>query len=204
MTTQPVRMVKPDLDPGARGQIDSTMETAELREAVAKLKEAAEIEGIEPEGALGLFTETLGNILLTLGHLVETQTMRIEQRANATGAASVKSIEEMRAATAACRAQVTLSEEQRRSQRLMLAADVAGDIKKVLKESLVIREVKWNRRQNWTAAALAAAVLMGCFIACGIWTGYYNDRAALDRCISKQVIDSSGRAYCGIEVVRGG
>jgi hypothetical protein len=130
--------------------------------------------------------------------------VRIEQRANATAAASVKSIEEMRAATAACRAQVTLSEEQRRSQRLMLAADVAGDIKKVLKESLVIREVKWNRRQNWTAAALAAAVLMGCFVAGGLWTGYYNDRAALDRCISKQVIDSAGRAYCGMEVVRGG
>jgi hypothetical protein len=109
MTTQPVRTAKPALEPVVRGQIES--ETAELREAVAKLKVAAEIEGIEPEGALGLFVENLGNILLTLGHLVEMQTVRIEQRANATAAASVKSIEEMRAATAACRAQVSRSTE---------------------------------------------------------------------------------------------
>ena len=184
--------------------IDVGAETAELMSCIEQLKRAMVSAGIDDDSPLGAWGRAQQLVLLTFSRLIEGQTVRIEQRANAVAAAAVKSIDEMRAATAACRAQVTLSEEQRRSERLTLASEVAEDIKKVLKESLVIREVKWNRRQNWTAAALAAAVLMGCFIAGGIWTGYYNDRAALDRCISKQVIDSSGRAYCGIEVVRGG
>ena len=184
--------------------IDVGAETAELMSCIEQLKRAMVSAGIDDDSPLGAWGRAQQLVLLTFSRLIEGQTVRIEQRANAVAGAAVKSIDEMRAATAACRAQVTLSEEQRRSERLTLASEVAEDIKKVLKESLVIREVKWNRRQNWTAAALAAAVLMGCFIAGGIWTGYYNDRAALDRCISKQVIDSSGRAYCGIEVVRGG
>jgi len=184
--------------------MDVKAETAELKSCIEQLRRAMVSAGIGDDSPLAAWGRGQELVLLTFCRLIEEQTVRIEQRASATAAASVKSIEEMRAATAACRAQVTLSEEQRRSERLLLATDVAGDIKKVLKESLVIREVKWNRRQNWTAAALAAAVLMGCFLGGGIWTGYYNDRAALDRCISKQVIDSAGRAYCGIEVVRGG
>ena len=184
--------------------IDVGAETAELMSCIEQLKRAMVSAGIDDDSPLGAWGRAQQLVLLTFSRLIEGQTVRIEQRANAVAAAAVKSIDEMRAATAACRAQVTLSQEQRRSERLTLASEVAEDIKKVLKESLVIREVKWNRRQNWTAAALAAAVLMGCFIAGGIWTGYYNDRAALDRCISKQVIDSSGRAYCGIDVVRGG
>jgi len=184
--------------------IDVGAETAELMSCIEQLKRAMVSAGIDDDSPLGAWGRAQQLVLLTFSRLIEGQTVRIEQRANAVAGAAVKSIDEMRAATAACRAQVTLSEEQRRSERLTLASEVAEDIKKVLKESLVIREVKWNRRQNWTAAALAAAVLMGCFIAGGIWTGYYNDRAALDRCISKQVIDSSGRAYCGIDVVRGG
>jgi len=186
------------------GTIDVGAETAELMSCIEQLKRAMVSAGIDDDSPLGAWGRAQQLVLLTFSRLIEGQTVRIEQRANAVAGAAVKSIDEMRAATAACRAQVTLSEEQRRSERLTLASEVAEDIKKVLKESLVIREVKWNRRQNWTAAALAAAVLMGCFIAGGIWTGYYNDRAALDRCISKQVIDSSGRAYCGIDVVRGG
>ena len=184
--------------------IDVGAETAELMSCIEQLKRAMVSAGIDDDSPLGAWGRAQQLVLLTFSRLIEGQTVRIEQRANAVAGAAVKSIDEMRAATAACRAQVTLSQEQRRSERLTLASEVAEDIKKVLKESLVIREVKWNRRQNWTAAALAAAVLMGCFIAGGIWTGYYNDRAALDRCISKQVIDSSGRAYCGIDVVRGG
>jgi hypothetical protein len=186
------------------GTIDVGAETAELTSCIEQLKRAMVSAGIDDDSPLGAWGRAQQLVLLTFSRLIEGQTVRIEQRANAVAAAAVKSIDEMRAATAACRAQVTLSEEQRRSERLTLASEVAEDIKKVLKESLVIREIKWNRRQNWTAAALGAAVLMGCFIAGGIWTGYYNDRAALDRCISKQVIDSSGRAYCGIDVVRGG
>ena len=184
--------------------IDVGAETAELMSCIEQLKRAMVSAGIDDDSPLGAWGRAQQLVLLTFSRLIEGQTVRIEQRANAVAGAAVKSIDEMRAATAACRAQVTLSEERRRSERLVLATEVADDIKKVLKESLVIREVKWNRRQNWTAAALAAAVLMGCFVAGGIWTGYYNDRAALDRCISKQVIDSSGRAYCGMEVVRGG
>jgi hypothetical protein len=184
--------------------MDVGAETAELMSCIEQLKSAMVSAGIDDDSPLGAWGRAQQLVLLTFSRLIEGQTVRIEQRANAVAAAAVKSIDEMRAATAACRAQVTLSEEQRRSERLTLASEVAEDIKKVLKESLVIREVKWNRRQNWTAAALGAAVLMGCFIAGGIWTGYYNDRAALDRCISKQVMDSSGRAYCGIDVVRGG
>ena len=186
------------------GTMDVSAETAELMICIEQLKRAMVSAGIDDDSPLGAWGRGQELVLLTFCRLIEGQTVRIEQRADAVAAAGTKSIEEMRAATAACRAQVTLSEERRRSERLVLATEVADDIKKVLKESLVIREVKWNRRQNWTAAALAAAVLMGCFVAGGIWTGYYNDRAALDRCISKQVIDSSGRAYCGMEVVRGG
>ena len=200
MSRQPERLAKPDLDP-RQAQIDASMETEGLRDAVAKLREAVAIEAIEPDGPLGVFAATLEAVLLSLGALVETQTVRIEQRANATAAASAKGIEEMRAATLACRAQATLSEEQNRGARLALASDLAEDLRKTLKGVMVIREVRWNRRQNWAAAAALAGVLFACFIGGGVWTNQNNVRAVLDRCLSKESVDRAGIVYCPMTVV---
>ena len=185
-------------------------ETAKLQECVGKLGDAMRFEGIDAHTPLGVWCEAQQAAMLSLGQLVELQTARIEDRAEAVERSwkaqtelHGKAIEELRAATQACRAETARSEAKRKADGQLLAGEVATDIKKAITDTMVVREVRWNRRQNWTAAAIGAVVLMGLFVGGGIWSGYRTDQGMIGRCLTKQVVDAAGQAYCPMNVLRG-
>ena len=168
-------------------------------------------EGIEEGGPLGVWCRAQQSALVSLGLLVEMQTIRIEERAEATeraaqalGDAHEKAIAEARAVTLHLRAQIAENDQSRQAITAQLAGRLSGGIEKSLKDLLVLREIKWNQRQNWRAAAVVAAVMLGCFIGGDVWAGYGREQATLARCVVKQVHDEAGHNFCPMEVVRAG
>ena len=191
-------------------QTELASETAKLQECVGKLGDAMRFEGIDAHTPLGVWCEAQQAAMLSLGQLVEMQTIRIEERAEAVQRSwqaqadvHAKAIEELRAATQTCRAETAHSEAKRKADGQLLTHEVATGIKQVLADTMVVREIRWNRRQNWMAAALAAVVLLSFFICGGVWTSYRFDRGTISRCLTKQVLDTAGRQYCPMDVVRG-
>lgn len=185
-------------------------ETIKLRSCVEMLAEAMRFEGIDAHTPLGVWCQALQATMLSLGRLVDMQTARIEERAEAMAKpwqaqteVHSQAIEELRAATQACRAETTRSEEKRKADGQLLAGEVATDIKQAITATMVVREVQWNRRQNWTAAAITAAILVGFFVSGSVWSRYQNDRGIAERCLKKQVLDNAGHQYCPMKVVQG-
>ena len=189
----------------------------ELKAAIERLRLAAVAEGIEPGSTLGVWLMSQEAALLTMGDLVEEQTRRIEERADLVWAAlngstalldkevarSKAAVEEMRAATVAARAQAALTDERRKAEGMVLAQDVAKDIKTAISATMVIREVRWNRVQHGKAALLAALVLLAFFVGGTVWSAYRRDHATLERCFAHQVPDTTGKVYCPMDVVGG-
>lgn len=187
----------------------------QLRAAVAGLRQAAIEERIEPDGALGIWLAAQVTTLEALAGLVQEQTARVEEkaavveRAMAAQVERVKAaVEEARALTSRLRVEIEDSKERRKDGNLALAKELGEGIKDTLKTSLLIRERRWNRRQNWSAAALAASVLIGCFVAGVGWSDYSRPGGAvqdvMDRCVARKVLDEVTRQYfCPVKVVLG-
>ena len=199
----------------AEQQSDKTAQiaraVAELRSCVRELEEAMREEGIDPRAPLGIWCRALQNSIGALATFVDVSTDRVEsksevvERAMAAQVERVKvAIEESRAETIRARISTAHSEEQRKAENLTLARDLGEGIKETLKTTMLAREIRFNRRQNWSAVALVAFVLFGCFIGGGVWAGYRSDHGVIGRCLAKQVPDEAGRHfYCSMDVVRG-
>ena len=185
---------------------------AELRSCVRELEEAMREEGIDPRAPLGVWCRALQNSIGALAIFVDVSTDRVEEkselveRAMTAQVERVKvAIEESRAETVRARISTAHSEELRKVENLKLARELGEGIKETLKTTMLAREIRFNRRQNWSGVALVAFVLFGCFIGGGVWAGYRSDHGVIGRCLTKQVPDESGKHfYCSMDVVRGG
>ena len=185
---------------------------AEVRSCVLELEEAMREEGIDPRAPLGIWCRALQNSIGALATFVDVSTDRVEgksevvERAMTAQVERVKvAIEESRAETIRARISTAHSEELRKVENLKLARELGEGIKETLRSTMLAREIRFNRRQNWSAVALVAFVLFGCFIGGGVWAGYRSDHGVVGRCLAKQVADEAGQHfYCSMDVVRGG
>ena len=189
-----------------------------IKAAVNRLREAAIAEGIEPGSTLGVWMVSQEMALVTMADLVEEQSRRIEERADridqamrdstklldAEIARSKHAIQETRLAIEHSRAQTKQSEEHRESMATQLASTLYGEIEEKLNNSVIVRQVQWNRRRNWSSAALVSTIMLGLFIGGAVWEGGRTDRTILTRCIKQQVQTRDGRLYCPIDVVEEG
>jgi hypothetical protein len=199
----------------ADGKVDAGAEVKNLQARAAQLQETLHIEGIDPNGPLGVWSRALRSALNGLAVLVEVQADRIEdkaegvERAMLAEVARVKAaVEEARALTNRLKLEIEDNQERRKEENLALAKELGEGIKDTLKTALLIRERRWNRRQNWSTAMLAASVLVGCFIAGAGWNGYQRPVGAvqevMDRCVARKVLDEVTHQYfCPVKVVLG-
>lgn len=190
----------------------------ELKAAIQRLREAAKAEGIEAGSTLGIWVASQELAIMAMAETVEWQIERIEGRLDqvdeamkATIARVDAEVGKLRAVTAAAQAQAAEarertreSEEVRKVENLTLARTLGKEITATIKTTALAREVRFNRRQNWSAVALVAAVLSGVFIGGAAWSGYWSDHAILTKCLKAQQADATGKAYwCPMTVIRG-
>lgn len=199
----------------ARGGGEGGGEVRHLRSCRAELQEALRVEGIDPAGPLGVWSRALGAALGGLAEVMEVQTSRVEDKAAAverTMLAEVErvraAVEEARALTSRLKVEAEGSRERRKQESLALAQELGLGIKDTLRTALLIRERRWNRRQNWGAALAGAAILAGCFAAGAAWSDRSRPRGGvqevMDRCVARRVLDEVTRRYfCPVDVVLG-
>ena len=184
----------------------------ELRACLDGLNDAMRIEGIEPHGVLGVWCRAMRAGLLAFCCAVDLSTARVEGRSEIIEGAMREevnrvrvAVEESRAETVRARISTAHSEEVRKVENLKLARELGEGIKETLKTTMLAREIRFNRRQNWSAVSLVALAAFACFIGGGVWSGYRSDHGVIGRCLAKQVPDESGQHfYCSMDVVRGG
>ena len=190
----------------------------QLKAAIIALRTAAKAEGIEPGSVLGVWMTSQEIAIMAMADTVEWQIGRVEgrldqveqlmatatKRVDAEIARAKTTMAEWHSAAAYVRSRTAESEEQRKVENLKLARELGEGIKETLKTTMLAREIRFNRRQNWSAVSLVALAAFACFIAGGVWTGYRSDHGVLGKCLAKQVPDQSGQHfYCAMEVVRG-
>lgn len=190
----------------------------QLKAAIVALRAAAKVEGIEPGSVLGVWMTSQEIAIMAMADTVEWQIGRIEgrldqvvqlmaaatKRVDAEIGRSKTTMAEWHSAAAYVRSRTAESEESRKVENLRLARELGDGIKETLKTTMLAREIRFNRRQNWSAVALVASVLLACFMAGGVWTGYRSDHGVVGRCLAKQVPDEAGRYfYCRMDIVQG-
>lgn len=199
----------------AEGKARAGAEVQNLRACLVQLQEAMRIEGIDPQGPLGVWSRALASTISSLAIVVEVQAELVEGKAETVERAMMAQVkrvevgvEELRAWTNRAKAEIEDSKERRRADNLALAKELGENVKETLKNSLLIRERKWNRRQNWTAATLLALLLSACFVGGATWreqqrpTGTVQE--VMDRCLARQVLDEVTHQYfCPVKIVQG-
>lgn len=190
----------------------------ELKAAVLQLRAAAKAEGIEAGSTLGIWIASQEMALMAMADTVQWQVERIESRLDQVKLAMDATIARVDAETGKlkavtgmahaeahqARARANEGAEVRKAETLTLAHTLAAEITKTIKTAALIREVRFNRRQNWSGVALVGAVLFAVFIGGVVWSGYRSDHAILTKCLKAQQPDETGKSYwCPMTVVRG-
>lgn len=213
----PERREMPDAMAELRATADgkASAEVVHLRTCCEQLQEALRIEGIEPHGPLGVWSRALASALGGLAIVLEMLAERVEHKAEAVEQAMLAevarvkaAVDEARGLTNRLKVEIEDNKERRKEENLALARELGEGIKDTLKTALLIRERRWNRRQNWTAAVLTATVLVGCFIAGVGWSDYSRPGGAVqevvDRCVARKVLDAvTHQYYCPVKSVLG-
>lgn len=190
----------------------------DLKAAILQLRLAAKAEGIEAGSTLGVWMTSQEMVLMVMMETVEWQVGRIEARLDQVDAAmkatiarvnaEIEMLRVVRDAAEAeareARERVRESEEVRKVDNVTLARELGSEITKTIKRAALIREVRLNRVQNWSAVGLVAAIIFAVFIGGAVWSSYRNDSAILAACMKAQQSDPAGKAsWCPMVVVKG-
>ena len=206
--------------------MDVMIETpaARIREEAAALMVSAVADDIEPGGTLGHWIRSQHSMLLVLADVAE----HIDRTAAELDSKVVASIKNMR--------DLTMDEVRKLKEANLLARHtieslkvteaviqlrtteavqgfmdtVTPDLVKALSVVSVIKERRWNQRQNWTRVSIAAGVLLGVFTF-GFFYGGGNfqtklsgveAKAAVLRCREAAQPDQvTGVAWCPVKVL---
>lgn len=189
-----------------------------LRARLPEMDAAVYTEGIDPSGPLGVWCRVQKDIVAALAAVAEEQSSGMVERFASFQQAMQAAIELVEAEIALLKAgteaarQVMLSVKAEttnaREERLKAGDDMAirlsDKIQGCLESTMLVREKRWNLRQNVTLAALGAGLLFGAFIG-GQWVqGHSMGQAIIDRCRTHLAVDPSTKvAYCAMNTVEG-
>lgn len=181
----------------------------QLAASLVQLQEAARVEQIEKGSTLGVFLSAQEMTLMSLALVVESQQSVIGDRAAVVERAMFAQVEVVKAEVERCRQETQrlqavtgLAVEQRKKDSQELAKELSKLISKGIKEATLIREIRFNRFQNWSGASLLALGLFACFVGGEVWTTQKLDSRVLERCERSQVT-SGGTTWCDMTVARG-
>lgn len=180
-----------------------------LAASLLQLQEAARVEQIESDSTLGVFLVAQQMTLVTMASVVESQEAAIDGRAVAIERAMSAQVNVVKAEVERCRQETArlqavtgLAVEERKKDSQDLAKELAKLISKGIKEATLIREKRFNRMQNWSAAGFLAFCLLSCFVGGQVWSNYKLDSRVLERCERNQVA-GGGTTWCDMIVARG-
>ncbi|RYF21366.1 MAG: hypothetical protein EOO77_06165 [Oxalobacteraceae bacterium] len=180
-----------------------------LAASLLQLQEAARVEQIESDSTLGVFLVAQQMTLVTMASVVESQEAAIDGRAVAMERAMSAQVNVVKAEVERCRQETArlqavtgLAVEERKKDSQDLAKELAKLISKGIKEATLIREKRFNRMQNWSAAGFLAFCLLSCFVGGQVWSNYKLDSRVLERCERNQVA-GGGTTWCDMIVARG-
>ena len=85
-----------------------------------------------------------------------------------------------------------------------MAIRLSDKIQDCLKTTMLVRERRWNLRQNVRLVSVSAAVLFAVFLS-GQWVQGHNRAAAIiERCRANLLVDSNTKvAYCAMSTIEG-
>ncbi len=189
-----------------------------LRSCIIAMRTAAKAEQIDPEGPLGVWVQAQEAMLLSMAHFAELQTDRIVETVREVDRAMTAAVtlveaevqrvratnETARVETMRLRSQGDVLKEERLKAGDDLAIRMSDKIQEHLKDTVLVREKRWNLRQNLRLVAMFAGVLFAVFLG-GQWVAFHGDaRTILERCKASPALDPVTKvAYCPMWVVEG-
>ena len=189
-----------------------------LRSCIIAMRTAAKAEQIDPEGPLGVWVQAQEAMLLSMADFAELQTDQIVERVGAVErsmkatvervqaeiAKLVATREEARQETLKIREEGQLLKEERLQAGDDLAIRMSDKIQDHLKHVMLVREKRWNLRQNLRLVGMFAGVLFAVFLG-GQWMAFHGDaRDILERCQASPALDPVTKvAYCPMWIVEG-
>lgn len=193
-------------------------EVDKLRASVLRLHEAAAIERIEPGSTLGVWIEAQEIALKALADVVHEQNTRLLDRVEVIGKALSTLLDVAHAETSRLKARSEASRQQMltiredatllKEERLKATDDMAvrlsDKIQKCLETTMLVRERRWNLRQNLGLVAVGFGLLFSAFLA-GEWTqGHNMGQDIIRRCGTHLAVDPGTKiAYCAMSTVEG-
>lgn len=190
----------------------------QLRQSIIDLRMAAKAEQIDPDGPLGVWVSAQERTLTHLAAFAEHQTnvlvkhvRRIEEALKLTTAfseAEAKKAATLRGELRDQMGHMKEKNEELKQERLTAMDDVAirmaGKIQDELKRTILVREKRWNLKQNLRYAGFGSLMLLVAFVA-GTWQQSHDEaRAIIDRCQKFQTIDrTTNERYCLMGLVDG-
>ena len=143
--------------------------------------------------------------------VMEDQTARVETKALVVEASMKAEVERVKVTNEASRQETlrlrsegALLKEERLKAGDDLAVRMSDKIQDHLKDTVLIRERRWNLFQNLKLVGIFAGVLFTVFLG-GQWTVFHGDaRTILERCQASPAIDPVTKvAYCPMWVIEG-
>lgn len=216
-SAKPLRSEPPQSwEPASRPDVVSGV--AALRGRLADLEAAMFAEGIDPAGPLGVWCRAQKDVLTVLAVVAEEQSDRILERAavveqsmNAAvervdaevGRVKVRT-EEARQLMLTMRADTADSKEARLKVTDDMAVHLSDKIQECLETTMLVRERRWNLRQNLGLVAVGFGLLFSAFLA-GEWTqGHNMGQDIIRRCGMHLAVDPGTKiAYCAMSTVEG-
>lgn len=180
-----------------------------LRFSADALDRAMHEEGIDSSSSLAVWGKAQRDCLNVMILIAENFAERIDDRTDAVERAMRAQVDLVKAEIERCRyeterlqAVTGLSIEGRKKDSQELAKELSKLISKGIKEATLIREKRFNRMQNWSAAGFLAFCLLSCFVGGQVWSNYKLDSRVLERCERNQVA-GGGTTWCDMIVARG-
>jgi len=189
-----------------------------LRSCIIAMRTAAKAEQIDPEGPLGVWVQAQEAMLLSMADFAELQTDQIVERVGSVErsmkatvervqaeiAKLVATREEARQETLKIREEGRLLKEERLQAGDDLAIRMSDKIQDHLKQVMLVREKRWNLRQNLRLVGMLGGVLFVVFLG-GQWMAFHGDaQDILGRCKASPALDPVTKiAYCPMWIVEG-
>jgi hypothetical protein len=202
---------EPCLDGGRRSQTGAVPPIEQLRAAQVQMDEAIIREGIEPSGPLGVWAAGQRAMIAAIVSYMEDHTARVETKALVVEASMKAEVDRVKVTNDAARAEAmrlrsegTLLKEERLKAGDDLAIRMSDKIQDHLKHVMLVREKRWNLRQNLRLVGMFAGVLIAVFLG-GQWMAFHGDaQDILGRCKASPALDPVTKiAYCPMWIVEG-
>ncbi|MBV8457335.1 MAG: hypothetical protein JO122_12045 [Acetobacteraceae bacterium] len=174
--------------------------TERLMRATEALDRAAAEERIEPESTLGVWVASQREVLSALYEQERDRKAQIQQlidNARATAEARAREVQ-------ALNRRMEIQQQDLETKTVRSLTDAVAT---KLKEVLVIREIRWNKKARVRSWLAAGALMLSLVIGGYTWRALQDSDAvsAYSRCYRETVKDpGTGKLYCPVETMLGG